>query len=88
MEETASFITKTRSGKWKQTVDNFEVLASLHFIGINESIRTSMEIESSRDTNPDTQVHIKYQELSVVFFSQEPIPGSKLVPVKEPASLV
>jgi hypothetical protein len=30
-------------------------LASLHFIGNNESIRTSMEIESYRDTNPDTQ---------------------------------
>ena len=49
-----------------------------------------MEIESSRDMNPDTQVHIKYQELSGFwgFILQKSIPGSKLVPVKEPASLV
>ena len=81
---------KTRSGKRKQTVDNIEVLASLRFIGDNESINTSMEIESSRDTNPDTQVHIKYQEIlgGGGVFPQESIQGSKLVPVKEPASLV
>jgi len=44
-----------------------------------------MEIESSRDTNPDTQAHINRNSQ---VFSQEPIPDFKLVPVKEPASLV
>jgi hypothetical protein len=69
---------------WQE--DNFEVLAHLRFIGNNESIRASMEIESSRDTNPDTQAHIKYQELSGFFTRAHSM--FQTGTVKEPASLV
>ena len=58
-----SLITKTWCGKRKQTAGNLrcgQVCVSL----------VTVEIESSRDTNPHTQAHIKCNELSG-FFSQE-----------------
>ena len=61
------FYNEIKTWQEETNADDFEVLASLRFIYNSESIRTSMEIESSRDTNPDAQAHIKYQELSGVF---------------------